>query len=130
LPYLTGQGADARHDYFYFSDDGDLLAFRDDRFKYHFTVQLATGMNVWRMPLTSLRAPIVIDLKSDPYEYAWDASIGWEKWFIDRSFLVLPAVEKVGAYLATYKDFPPRQRPASFSIDQVMENLEAGEKGR
>src|SRR5262249_1151503 len=96
LDYLTGKSATgARHEYFYFSDDGDLLAYRDDRFKYHFEVQLATGMNVWRMPITNLRAPIVIDLKSDPFEYSWDASAYWEKWFIERAYLLLPAVSKV-----------------------------------
>lgn len=131
VPYLTGESkTSARHEYFYFSDDGDLLAFRDDRFKYHYTVQLATGMAVWRMPLTSLRAPIVIDLKSDPYEYSWDAAANWEAWFMQHAYLVLPSADKVGAYLATYKDFPPRQKPASFSIDQVIEKLESGTKAK
>jgi len=131
VPYLTGQAAkSARPEYVYFSDDGELLAYRDERFKVHFSVQLATGMNVWRMPLTPMRAPVFIDLQSDPYEYAWDNSAYWEKWAMEHAFLVLPAVAKVGAYLATYKEFPPRQRPASFSIDQVMDKLEAATKQR
>jgi arylsulfatase len=87
-------------------------------------------MNVWRMPLTPMRAPIVIDLKTDPYEYAWDASAYWEGWFMQRAYLVLPAVSKVSAYLATYRDFPPRQHPASFSIDQVIEKLESATKSK
>ncbi|WP_020469488.1 arylsulfatase [Zavarzinella formosa] len=131
LDYLTGKSPkSARNEYFYFSDDGDLLAYRDDRFKYHFEVQLATGMSVWRMPTTKLRAPIVIDLKSDPYEYSWDASAYWEKWFIERAYMILPTVARVGEYLKTYKDFPPRQRPASFSIDQVIEKLGATTRGK
>jgi arylsulfatase len=131
VPYLTGQTKEsARKEYVYFSDDGDLLAYRDERFKYHFTVQLETGMKVWRFPLTSLRAPVMIDLKSDPYEYSWDASAYWEKWAMEHTFLVLPAVEKVSQYLATYREFPPRQHPASFSVDQVIEKLEAGNKGK
>jgi arylsulfatase len=130
LDYLTGKSAkSARPEYVYFSDDGDLLAYRDERFKYHFIVQLATGMDVWRMPLTPVRAPIIIDLNSDPYEYAWDASVGWENWLMAHAFMALPAVGKVSQYLATYREFPPRQRPASFSIDQVIEKLEAGSKG-
>ena len=87
-------------------------------------------MNVWRMPLTSMRAPVVIDLASDSYEYSWDASAYWEKWMIEHSFLVLPAVAKVSAYLRSYKEFPPRQHPASFSIDQVIEKLETTTKGK
>jgi arylsulfatase len=131
LDYLTGKtNKSARSEYYYFSDDGELLAFRDDRFKYHFTIQQATGMNVWRMPLTPMRAPIVIDLKSDPYEYSWDASAYWEGWFMQHAYLALPAVSRVATYLSTYKEFPPRQRPASFSIDQVIEKLEASTKGK
>ncbi|MEJ1238483.1 arylsulfatase [Chryseolinea sp. T2] len=129
LDYLTGKtNKSARPEYFYFSDDGDLLAYRDERFKYHFEVQLETGMKVWRYPLTPLRAPVMIDLKSDPYEYSWDNSAYWEKWAMEHTYLVLPAVAKVSAYLQTYKEFPPRQRPASFSVDQVIQKLEASSK--
>jgi arylsulfatase len=131
LPYLTGQSQQsARKEYVYFSDDGELLAYRDERYKYHFEVQLATGMNVWRMPLTSIRAPIMIDLKSDPYEYSWDASAYWEKFAMEHAFLILPAVQKVSQYLVTYKDFPPRQRPASFSVDQAIEKLNTATKAK
>ena len=131
LPYLTGQSpASVRKEFVSFDDDGNLVAYRDDRFKYIFDAQYAVGMDVWRQPMTKLRAPLVIDLLSDPYEYAIDASIGYEKWFIDRAFMVLPAVQKVGMYLRSYKEFPPRQRPASFSIDQVIEKLEAATKSR
>jgi arylsulfatase len=67
---------------------------------------------------------------SDPFEYAWDASVGYETWNVQHAFLALPAVAKVAAYMATYKNFPPRQRPASFSIDQVMEKVNASLKGK
>jgi arylsulfatase len=131
LPYLTGETSkSARPEFVYFSDDGDLMAYRDDRFKYIFSVQYATGMEVWRMPLTSVRAPLVIDLKADPYEYAVDASVGYESWLMQHAYMVLPAANKVGAYLQSYKQFPPRQRPASFSIDQVIDKLEAATKSR
>jgi len=129
LPYLTGQSpTSARHEFAYFSDDGDLMAYRDDRFKYIFGVQYATGMQVWRMPLTQVRAPLMIDLKADPYENSVDASVGYEPWMMKHAYMVLPAVARVGEYLQTYKAFPPRQRPASFSIDQVIEKLEAATK--
>jgi len=131
LDYLTGKTTkSARPEYVYFSDDGDLLAYRDERFKYHFTVQLEIGMKVWRMPLTPLRAPVMIDLQSDPYENSWDGSAYWERWAMEHTFLILPGVAKVGQYLATYREFPPRQHPASFSVDQLIEQLEAGTKGK
>ncbi len=123
VPYLKGESETQRSEFVYFDDDGNLVAYRDARFKYVFSAQYATGMAVWRTPLTVLRAPLIIDLLSDPYEYAPDGSAIYEDWMLHRAFLVLPAVQKVGKYLATYKDFPPRQRPASFSIDQILDKL-------
>jgi len=119
-----------RKEFVYFSDDGDLMAYRDERYKYNFVAQFATGMNVWKLPPTNMRIPIVTDLMGDPFEYAWDAAVGYETWMAQHAFLILPAVSKVAAYMATYKDFPPRQRPASFSIDQVMEKVNASLKGK
>jgi len=126
LDYLTGKSPKgARTDFFYFSDDGDLMAFRDERFKYIYSIQKAIGVDVWVEPLTFLRVPQMIDLKSDPYEYSYDASAYYKGWLVDHAFLILPAAQRVATYLKTYKDFPPRQRPASFSIDQILEKLES-----
>jgi arylsulfatase len=72
----------------------------------------------------------MIDLLSDPFENSWDGSVYYEKWQMEHAFLALPAVAKVAAYMATCKDFPPRQRPASFSIDQVMAKVNASLKAR
>jgi arylsulfatase len=123
IPYLSGKSGTARHEFVYFDDDGNLVAYRDDRFKYVFSRQDAHGMEIWRYPMTKLRAPMLIDLLSDPYEYAPANAAVWEDWFAKHAFLILPAVEKVAKYLATYKDFPPRQAPATFSIDQVIKSL-------
>jgi arylsulfatase len=132
VPVLKGETTESpRKEFVYFSDDGELIAFRDERFKYIFVAQFATGISVWQMPLTALRTPIIVDLKADPFEYAFDGStVYYYKWLMDRSFLILPAVSKVANYMATYKDFPPRQRAASFSIDQVMEKVNAAMKTR
>lgn len=123
LSYLKGQSGSNRHDFIYFDDDGNLVAYRDDRFKYTFAAQYAKGMEIWRDPMVKLRGPFIIDLLADPFEYAVDGSIGYEKWMIDRAFLILPAVSKVAAYLETYRKFPPRQAPATFSIDEVIAKL-------
>ncbi|SEW43623.1 arylsulfatase [Chitinophaga arvensicola] len=130
LPLLTGQVKEGpRHQFFYFSDDGDLMAYRRDRWKFNYMVQNAKGMAVWREPMDILRAPLLEDLRSDPFEYAHDhASAYYEKWFIDRAFLILPSAEEVGAYLATYKLFPPRQKPASFNVSEFTEALKANIK--
>jgi arylsulfatase len=126
VPVLRGEAKESiRQDFVYFDDDGHLVAYRDERFKYTFSRQDAKGMEIWRNPLTNLRAPIMIDLRTDPFEYAPDGSANYEKWVIARAFLILPAVAKVTKYLETYREFPPRQKPASFSIDQVIEKLNA-----
>ncbi len=126
LNYLTGKTKEsARPEFVYFDDDGNLVAYRDKRFKYNFAAQYAKGMEIWRNPMVELRGPFIVDLLADPYEYGVDGSINYEKWMMDRAFLILPAVQKVGQYLSSYKEFPPRQRPASFSIDQVIEKLNA-----
>ncbi|RYD20799.1 MAG: arylsulfatase [Verrucomicrobiaceae bacterium] len=131
LDYLTGKtDKSARKEFAYWSDDGDLMAFRDERFKYIYQVQRSVGVQVWIDPLTTLRTPQIIDLNSDPYEYAIDGSAYYDSFMMTHAFLLLPSAAKVGAYLQSYKDFPPRQTPASFSIDQIIEKLEAGNKGK
>ena len=123
VPYLSGKTGTNRHEFVYFDDDGNLVAYRDDRFKYKFARQDAHGMEIWRVPMTTMRAPVMIDLLSDPYEYSPDNAALYEDWAMKHAFLILPAVEKVAKYLASYKQFPPRQAPASFSIDKVLEAL-------
>ncbi len=128
LPYLKGETDTKRSEYFYFDDDGNFVAYRNYRFKFTFSIQTAVGMAIWRNPMMDLRAPVMIDLLSDPYEYAMDGAVNYDDWAMHRAFMILPAVEKVGAYLATYKQFPPRQRPASFSVDQVIDKLNSAIK--
>src|SRR5215471_14858370 len=84
LDYLTGKSpTGARHEYYYFSDDGDLMAFREDRFKFTYARQDSIGVTVWMNPLTKLRVPLICDLKSDPYEYSVDASVHYYAWLGD-----------------------------------------------
>lgn len=125
VPYLTGQVKEGpRKQFFYFSDDGDLMAFRQGKWKFNYMRQDAKGLDVWKEPMVILRAPIIEDLRADPFEYAHDhASAYFDKWTMDRAFLVLPSAEAVGAYLGTYKQFPPRQRPASFNVEEFTNAL-------
>lgn len=125
LPYLTGEEEKgARTEFFYFSDDGDLTAFRFDNWKMVFMEQRAPGtLLVWAEPFTALRVPKLFNLRTDPYERADITSNTYYDWMIDRVFLFVPAQTLVGQFLASFKDFPPRQKAASFTIDQVMEKL-------
>jgi arylsulfatase len=86
--------------------------------------QRATGtLRVWAEPFTPLRLPLMFNLRRDPYERAQLTSNTYYDWLIDRAYLLVPAQAYVGRFLATFKEFPPRQKAASFSLDQVMEAL-------
>ena len=77
----------------------------------------------WREPFIPLRVPLLFNLRRDPYERGMVTSNTYDDWFLDRVYLLLPAQEYVGEFLKTFKEYPPRQKAASFSIDQVMEKL-------
>lgn len=125
LPYLTGQeDKSPRKEFFYISDDGDLTGLRYDNWKFVFSEQRAPGtLRVWAEPLTNLRVPLIFNLRMDPYERANITSNTYYDWLLDHAFMLIPAQTYVGQYLATFKDFPPRQKAATFSIDQVLEKL-------
>ena len=121
---LRGSGPGARTEFFYFSDDGDLLAMRYGRLKMHFMVQNATGMDVWRRPFEVLRAPIFFDLRSDPVERGQEG-MGYDDWWYRHAFYAIPTQRVVGEFLASFKAFPPRQRPGSFTVGDALETLSA-----
>jgi arylsulfatase len=127
LPYLTGQVEKSpRLGFMYFSDDGDALALRFDNWKMVFMEQRATGtLRIWAEPFVALRVPKLFNLRTDPFEKADGTSNTYYDWFIDNAFLVVAAQAMVAEFLATFREFPPRQKAASFTIDQVMAKLEA-----
>jgi arylsulfatase len=112
----------------YWSDDGDLMALRYDKWKMHFLEQRAEGFKVWSEPQVKLRVPLIFNLRSDPFEKAQFESIYYSDWNIRRVFLLVPAQEYVAKWISSFKEFPPRQKPASFSLDEVMKKLEEGPK--
>jgi arylsulfatase A-like enzyme len=128
LPYLTGaEQKSPRVSFFYFSDDGDLTAMRYDNWKLVFLEQRAPGtMRVWSEPFTPLRVPKIFNLRTDPFERADITSNTYYDWLMDHAFLLVPAQQYVGQFLATFKDYPPRQKAASFNMDQVMRALSKG----
>ena len=125
LPHLTGKVKKGpRRELFYFSDDGDLTAMRYDDWKIIFMEQRAEGtMLVWSNPFTPLRLPLILNLRRDPYEFATITSNTYYDWLLDHAFLLVPAQNIVGQFLSTFKDYPPRSKAASFSLDKVMEKL-------
>jgi len=128
LPYLTGKEEKGpRKEIFYFSDDGDLTAMRYQDWKLIFMEQrVETTLQAWSEPFVPLRFPLIFNLRRDPYERSQLTSNTYYDWLIDRIFLLVPAQAFVGKFLGTFKDYPPRQKPASFSLDKVLEKLQSG----
>ena len=118
---LAGKAPSPRHEFFYFNDDGSLVALRYDQWKIVFAEQRAHGFDVWQEPFVPLRIPKLFNLRTDPFE---ESEHGWDnwQWRLDRAFLLVPAQQYVGKFLATFKEFPPSQKVGSFSLDQVLEN--------
>jgi arylsulfatase len=131
LPFLTGEtDKSAREDFFYFSDDGDLLALRYDNWKLVFAEQRVSGtMKLWFEPFVMLRVPKLFNLRTDPFEFADVTSNTYWDWFIDHVYLLVPAQKLVGDFLATFRDYPTRQKAASFTVDQVLAKLQESHGG-
>jgi arylsulfatase A-like enzyme len=128
LPYLTGEVDESPRDSFYYvSDDGALVAMRYDNWKFVFVETRVEGtLQLWMEPPVVLRMPKLFNLRTDPYERADQTSNTYFDWMLERAFLFVPAQSIVAETLQSLIEFPPRQEPASFSIDQVMEKLQQG----
>jgi arylsulfatase A-like enzyme len=126
IPLLTGQQpTSARSEYFYFSDDGDLMALRFGNWKLVFAEQRSPGtLGLWAEPFTHLRIPKIFNLRTDPFERAdFDSNTYWD-WFMDHGFFIMRGQQLTAEFIGTFKQFPPRQKAASFTIDQILENMQ------
>ena len=125
LPHLSGtQARGPRREFFYFSDDGVLVATRIDDWKLVFAEQRARRFDVWRDPFVTLRIPKVFHLRRDPLERADTDSNSYNLWW-DKKIAPVGAQAQVavGRFIQSLQQFPPRQRPGTFTVDQIMESL-------
>jgi arylsulfatase len=126
LPYLTGQVAKSpRESFLYFSDEQQLVALRYDNWKMVFMQQETPGtLFIWMNPFTNLRVPKIFNLRTDPYERADITSNTYYDWMIDHIYLLVPAQAFVGQFLASFKEYPQRQKADTFNLDAVMRNMD------
>jgi arylsulfatase len=123
LPALKGEEAWPRREFLYWTDDGNLAALRYDQWKVHFLEQRGHGFDVWQEPFVELRLPKLVSVRSDPFERAHHEGMGYQRWRMERAFVLVPAQAFVSDWLSSFQEFPPRQKPGSFSLTQVMEKL-------
>lgn len=125
LPHITGkQARGPRQEFFYFSDDGLLTGLRMGRWKLVFAAQRARQMAVWREPFVELRIPLIFDLRMDPYERAELDSNLYNHWHTRHQFLALKAIPIVTKFVATFEEFPARQKPGSFNVERITKLIE------
>ena len=123
-PALRGEGAWPRKEFIYWTDDGSVAALRYENWKITFLEQRAEGLKVWQEPFVQLRAPKITNLRMDPFERAEEENaIGYQRWYLERMYMIAPAGAYVGKWLQSFKEFPPRQKPGSFNLDRVMESV-------
>jgi len=129
MPALKGEGAWPRHEFLYWTDDGSVAALRYDQWKISFLRQDAHGLHVWVEPFVELRAPLIENLRSDPFERAEYEAMDFDHWYIDHMFVFAPAGAYVGQWLQSFREYPPRQKPGSFNLDRVMQAvISSGQK--
>jgi arylsulfatase len=128
IPALKGEAEWPRKEFIYWTDDGSVAALRFNNWKATFLRQNAHGMHVWLEPFEELRAPMLTNLRMDPFELAHEISMDYERWFLEHMFLIAPAGDYVGQWLQSFKEFPPRQKPGSFNLERVMEAVMSGSK--
>jgi arylsulfatase A-like enzyme len=128
VPYLTGEVAKSPRQWFiYCNDDQQVVALRYDNWKIVFAEQRQPGtMRVWSEPFVTLRVPKLFNLRTDPFERADITSVTYYDWFVNHVFLLVPAQGFVGEFLATFREYPQRQKAASFNLDDVLRSMQEG----
>lgn len=131
LPYLTGEEKESpRTFYFYFSDDGDMVAMRYDNWKLVFMEQRSKGtLQVWAEPFTRLRVPKIFNLRTDPYEFADITSNSYYEWLLHNAYFVYAAQWAAAQFAASFKDFPPVQKPNTFTVDDALAAMRQSASG-
>ena len=124
IPFFKGEVKDSpRREFLYWNDDGQLTAIRVNDYKMVFLEQRSKGLSVWREPFSEMRIPKLFNLRTDPFERGEESTLFYDKWFADRAFLQVPAQALAAQWLDSFKEFPIRQKPASFNLDRVIEKL-------
>ncbi|QDU23909.1 arylsulfatase [Urbifossiella limnaea] len=132
VPYLTGQVPKSpRESFIYCNDDQQVTGLRYHQWKIVFMEQRVQGtLRIWAEPFVMLRVPKIFNLRLDPYERADITSNTYYDWLMDHVFLLVPAQDYIGKFLMTFRDYPQRQKAASFNLDDVMRRLSEGHGSR
>jgi arylsulfatase len=127
LDYLAGKSKTSpRNEFWYVNDDGQIVAARYNDWKVVFLENRGQAFGVWREPYVELRAPLLFNLRRDPFEKAQHNSNTYNDWFLERPFVIVPIQGLAAQFLLTMKEFPPSQSPGSFNLSKIEEQLRKG----
>ena len=131
LDYLSGKTKESpRKEFIYVNDIGEIVAARYQDWKIVFMENRAETIALWREPFVELRAPLIFNLRRDPFERAQHNSNTYNDWWIDRIFVIVPVTEMVGKFLMTFKDYPASQTAGSFNLSKMQKQIEELSKGQ
>ncbi len=124
-PYLIGETDESPRDwFFYVNDDGKIVAIRIQDWKIVFYEQRAKTMQLWAEPFVELRIPKIFNLRRDPFERADENANSYWDWVLEHIFAIYPAQALAAEQLQTLVEFPPRQKPAAFNLDRILETMQ------
>jgi arylsulfatase A-like enzyme len=127
LDYLSGKTKESpRKEFWYVNDDGQVVAARYEDWKVVFLENRGQAFGVWREPFVELRAPLLFNLRRDPFEKAQHNSNTYDDWWLDRAFVLVPIQGLASQFLLTMKDYPPSQTPGAFNLSRIEEQLRSG----
>ena len=86
-------------------------------------------LQIWAEPFVALRLPKLFNLRTDPFERADTTSNTYWDWYLSKAYMIMAAQSLVSSFLQTFREFPPRQKAASFTIDQALAKMEAAVSG-
>jgi arylsulfatase len=131
VPYLTGKVKKSpRQGLIYFDDDGNLVAMRFGNWKMVFMEQRCQGtLLIWGEPFTVLRIPKLFNLRTDPFERADITSNTYWDWYLSKAYMIMAAQALATGFLSTFRDFPPRQKAASFTLSDALDKMAAAALG-
>jgi arylsulfatase A-like enzyme len=123
IPAFKGEGRWPRNEFLYWTDGGRVAALRYNNWKITFLRQNAHGFHVWQEAFDELRAPMITNLRMDPFELSHEIGMDYERWYVEHLFIVASSIGYIGKWLQSFKEFPPRQKPATWNLDDIMESM-------
>ena len=124
LPHITGkEGESPRRLFVYPTDGGEVAGIRYDDWKVVYMEQNAKHFDIWRDPFVTLRAPKLFNLRRDPFERADTDSNNYDRWWAVKMGNLKPAGIVATEFFKTFEEYPPRQKPESWNLSEILSKI-------